>query len=519
MISILQIISIVASVGGGGGLLIFAYNRQERAKRLLQEAEHSRQFAKKEIDSERRESTLKLKDELHKRRVQFENEMHQERKEHERAQRRVEKRSEELKSKKQECDNTYRDLQEKERTLARSADELRMNEEKFKKVYSDLIAKLERVSNMTQEEARRQIVETLESEVRHTQEKWINKVEEEAKAKAKEKSIKVVVDAMQRYTAEQVTPHSSSVVQLPNDDMKGRIIGKEGRNIKALEMATGMEFIIGDTPELITIAGFNPIRREVARRSLEKLIVDGRINPTRIEETVTNVEKEIDDIIEEKGKDAIMQVNLHGVSSDMVKTLGKLHFRTSYAQNVLAHSIEVALLARTIAYELGLDNPDLAARAGLFHDIGKAMSAEYEGPHALVGADLAKRCGESKLVVNGIAAHHEEVPFISMYDPIIIIADTISASRPGARRETLAAYIKRLEQLEEIATSFKGVKKAYALQAGREIRILIQENALNDEDARVVARQVAEKIESTMSFPGQIKANVIRETRSIEYAR
>jgi ribonuclease Y len=300
--------------------------------------------------------------------------------------------------------------------------------------------------------------------------------------------------------------------------MKGRVIGKEGRNIKALEMATGMEFVIGDTPEMITISGFNPIRREIARRSLEALVNDGRINPTRIEEMVGKYEKEVDELIQEFGKNTILEFNLQGVHPEIVTLLGKLYFRTSFSQNVLQHSKEVGLFARLIAEELGL-NGDIALRAGLLHDIGKAVTAEVEGPHALIGADIAKRCGEKDEVVNAIGAHHEEIIFKSIYAPIVVIADTISASRPGARRETFAAYVKKLEKLEEIANSFAGVKKAYALQAGREIRIIIEEDQLSDDQAILLAREIAKKIEAEMNFPGQIKVNVIREKRAIEYAR
>ena len=323
---------------------------------------------------------------------------------------------------------------------------------------------------------------------------------------------------MQRYTSDQVTPHSSSIVQLPSDEMKGRIIGKEGRNIKALELATGMEFVIGETPEIISISGFNPIRREVAKRTLNRLISDGRINPTRIEEAVEQVEKELEEIIEEYGKEVVLEFNLQSVHPEIVTLLGKLHFRTSFSQNVLQHCKEVGLFARMIAEELGLDG-QLAMRAGLLHDIGKAVTAEIEGPHAIIGADIAKRCGEDPRVVNAIAAHHQEVPYTSVYSPIVVIADTISASRPGARRETLSAYIKRLEKLEEIAYSFEGIKKAYALQAGREIRIIVEEDQLDDDKAVILARNIAEKIEQEMNFPGQIKVNVIRERRAIDYAR
>jgi ribonuclease Y len=358
----------------------------------------------------------------------------------------------------------------------------------------------------------------LSAEVKHTNEKWIQKVETDTKDKAKERAADIIVTAMQRYTADYVPAATSAAVHLPSEDMKGRIIGKEGRNIKSLEMATGMEFVIGDTPEVITISGFNPIRREIARRSLEALVNDGRINPTRIEETVAKFELEIDELIQEYGKNTILEFNLQGVHPEIVTLLGKLYFRTSYSQNVLQHSKEVGYFARMIAQELGLDG-ELALRAGLLHDIGKAVTAEVEGPHALIGADIAKRCGENDLVVNAIGAHHEEIVFKSIYAPIVVIADTISASRPGARRETFTAYIKKLEQLEEIAHSYPGVKKAYALQAGREIRIIIEEDQLGDEQALQLAREVAARIEQEMNFPGQIKVNVIREKRAIEYAR
>ena len=372
---------------------------------------------------------------------------------------------------------------------------------------------------MTKEEARKTLLKMLEEDVLLSNKKWVQKVEEDARQHAKEKATTIIVDAMQRHVADHVAAHSSGIVYLPSEDMKGRIIGKEGRNIKALEMATGMEFIIEGNAESITISGFNPIRREVARRSLEKLMIDGRINPTRIEETVQSCEQEIDEAIVQYGKSALLDFNIHGVKDEMVQLLGKLQFRTSFSQNVLSHSIEVARFARMIAEELGLPRPDIALRGGLFHDIGKALSAEIEGTHAILGAEIAKRCGEDPLVVNAIAAHHEEVPFTSIYGPIVMIADALSASRPGARRETLSTYLKRLEKLEDIAHGFEGVKRAYALQAGREIRVIVEESTLTDEQAFSLAHTIARKIETDMAFPGQIKVNVIRETRSIEYAR
>lgn len=515
---------ILAAVSGvfavtGVILLFLTKNKFAAANQAVQEAQKALNQVRKDIDTERREAMIKLKDELYRRRSEFDIEAKREYAELERFQAKLNARYENIEAKELRCEELRKELQHKERSLLKTSDQLRLHEVRLKALHEELMIQLENITSMSQEEARHILFKNLEAEVRHSQEKWIQKIEEETRHAAKEKAINIIIGAMQRHGTEQVAPHSSGVVHLPNDEMKGRIIGKEGRNIKSLEMATGMEFVIGDTPEVITISGFNPIRREVARRALEKLIADGRINPTRIEETVLQCEKEINDIIEEHGKNAIMQFNLQGVKPEMVSLLGKLYFRTSFSQNVLAHSIEVGLFARMIAEELGLPHPEIALRGGLFHDIGKALSAEHEGPHALIGAEVAKRCGEDPLVVNAIAAHHEEVPFASPYAPIVMLADMISASRPGARRETLTAYIKRLEQLEEIAYSFPGIKKAYAVQAGREIRIIVEEELLNDEQAMALARDIARKIEEDMAFPGQIKVNVIREKRSIEYAR
>lgn len=514
-----MILIAIAVLGLSFLLIAIAYRKFYTSQQLAQQAQQKLDDTKREIETERREALLKLKDELHKRRMEFDLEIKRERGELERLQSKLAMRYDSIEKKEQRLEDLQRELQQKERVVLRSQDQVRLNEQKIKSLYDELIAKLEQVSSMSKEEARQVLYNTLESEVRHSQEKWVQKIEEDTRQMAKEKAIQIVVGAMQRYAADQVAPHSSGVVHLPNEEMKGRIIGKEGRNIKALEMATGMEFVIGDTPEIITISGFNPIRREVARRTLEKLIADGRINPSRIEETVVQCEQEIEEMVEEYGKKAILEFNLQGVKPEIVALLGKLHFRTSFSQNVLVHSIEVGLFARMIAEELGLSHPEIALRGGLFHDIGKALSAEHEGPHALLGAEVAKRCGEDPLVVNAIAAHHEEVPFISVYSPIVMIADTISASRPGARRETLSAYIKRLEKLEEISQAFDGVKRAYAIQAGREIRVIVEEEMLSDDQSIILARTIARKIEQEMAFPGQIKVTVIREKRAIEYAR
>lgn len=500
------------------GALLYVMRRATEARTLIAQAEERQKNIKRDVDAERRDAQLKVKDELYKKRQEFEYEMKRERQELERSHAKLQEKSEALDSKEQRLEELKRDLQLKERALTRTADTLRTQETRLKVLYQELITKLERVSGMHVEEAKRVLMETIEDEVKLSCAKWVQKAEEEAREVAKERGLSIVVNAMQRYTADQVGYHASGVVHLPNEEMKGRIIGKEGRNIKSLEMATGMEFVIGEAPDLITISGFNPIRREVAKRSLEKLIHDGRINPTRIEETVTQCEKEIEEMIQEYGKQSVLEFNLQGLHPEIITMLGKLHFRTSFTQNVLMHAKEVGTFARMIAEELGLDGA-LALRAGLLHDIGKAVTAEVEGPHAMIGGDIARRCGESPLIVNAIAAHHEEVPFASVYGPIVVIADIVSACRPGARRETLSTYLKRLEKLEDIANSFEGVKKSYALQAGREVRIIVEENAMDDDRSALLAREVARKIEREMAFPGQIKVNVIREKRTIEYAR
>lgn len=499
-------------------VFFFARKKTREASQLLTHADEKWKNVKRDVENERREALLKIKDEIYKRRSEFEVDIKRERLDVERQQAKLNSKYEAIEKKEIQLDELKNELQQKERKMSRLSETLHSNEEKLKVLYNELIAKLENIGGISKEQAKKELSDTIQAEVHLASQKWVQKVEEDYKTNAKNKAIEITVTAMQRYTVDQVAQHSSSVIHLPNEDMKGRIIGKEGRNIKALEMATGMEFVIGDTPEIITISGFNPIRREIARRSLEKLIIDGKINPTRIEEVVGLCERELDEIIQEYGKNAVLDFNLQGIHPEIVTLLGKLQFRTSFSQNVLDHSKEVGYFSRMIAEELGLDG-QIALRAGLLHDIGKAVTAEVEGPHAMIGGDIAKRCGEHPFVVNAIAAHHEEVPFISIYSPIIMIADTISASRPGARKETLAAYVKRVEKLEEIANSFDGVKKAYALQAGREVRVIVEEDSLDDEKAAILARDIAAKVERDMNFPGQIKVNVIREKRAIEYAR
>jgi ribonuclease Y len=509
---------IIGAGCGSSATVFFFYKKRKQLVYAKIQAQEMLEKAKNKAEQERRDMLLDLKNELHRRRSEFDLEIRKSRVDASQIQAKIQKRQDTLDHRETVLDDLRQELVQKERDVARRLDTLSNDEIKIKRLYDDFVTKLERLSGMGTEEAKRILLESLEHEVTMSQQKWIAKVEAETKDIAKDKTIRTLCNTMERYLAETVTMHSSSVIQLPNEEMKGRIIGKEGRNIKALEMATGMEFVIGDTPEIITISGFNPIRREVARRSLMKLMQDGRINPTRIEEIVAKCESEIEQTIEEIGHQTVLEFGFRGVHKELEKFLGKLHFRTSYTQNNLVHSKEVAYFARMIALELGLDG-EIAARAGLLHDIGKAVSAEVEGPHASIGGDLAKEYGENVVIINAISAHHEEVPAISPYAFIVHIADAISASRPGARKETLSTYIKRLEQLEEMANSFEGVKKAYALQAGREIRVIVDEDNLDDEKAAQLARELAKRIEQEMNFPGEIKVNVIREKRFIQAAR
>jgi ribonucrease Y len=514
----MMILVIVGVVLGALAVYFYFKAQSEQYGKVKFNAQEIVRQAKEEAELERRNAFTNLKNELYKKRSDFDLELKKDRIEQQRLLHKMQKKEDLIEHREMMLDELRQELQQKERDLSRRLDTLTVDEVKLKRVYSDLVSKLEQLSGMKRDDAKRILFESLEKEVTLENQKWIAKASEESKEIAKEKAVSILSSTMQRYLAEQVTLHSSSVIQLPSEEMKGRIIGKEGRNIKALEMATGIEFVIGDTPEIITISGFNPIRREVAKRALNKLIQDGRINPTRIEEVVAQCEKELDANIEEIGQQAVLEFGIRGMNPELIKLLGKLHFRTSFTQNNLSHSKEVAYFARMLAAELGVDQ-NIAARCGLLHDIGKAVSAEVDGPHALIGSDLAKKYGEDPIVVNAIASHHEEVPAKNIYGLITHIADAISASRPGARRETLSTYIKRLEQLEEISNKFDGVKKAYALQAGREIRVIVDECSLDDEKATLLAREIAKKIEEEVNFPGQIKVNVIREKRIIEYAK
>lgn len=467
--------------------------------------------ARREADSIKKEAILEAKEEVHKLRSDFERESRERRNEIQRLERRLIQREESL-DKKGEL------LERKEDGINKKILEVEQLDQKVQSLYEEQRSELERISNLSSEEARNILLEEVRREIKHETAMMIKDIELKAKEEADKKSREIITTAIQRCAADHVSESTVHVVALPNDEMKGRIIGREGRNIRTLETLTGVDLIIDDTPEAVILSSFDPIRREVARIALEKLIVDGRIHPARIEEMVERAMKDVENDIKEEGEQATFETGVHGLHPEIIKLLGRLKYRTSYGQNVLKHSVEVSYLAGLMASELGLD-VNLARRAGLLHDIGKGVDQEYEGPHALIGGDLAKKYHESPAVVNAIAAHHGDVEMLSLEAVLVQAADAISAARPGARRETLEAYIKRLEKLEEIATSYEGVEKSYAIQAGREIRIMVKPDQVDDAGAIEMARNIVKNIEEQLEYPGQIKINVIRETRAVDYAK
>ena len=464
-----------------------------------------------EADSIKREALLEAKEESIRTKNELDKEIRERRNEVQRNERRVQQKEETL-------DRKTEQIERKEQSLTAREESLRKQKEEVTQLQEKRIQELERISGLTSEQAKEHLLKIVEEDVKHDSAIMIKEVEAEAREEADKRAKEIVIGAIQRCAADHVAESTISVVQLPGDEMKGRIIGREGRNIRTLETMTGVDLIIDDTPEAVVISGFDPIRREVARIALERLIVDGRIHPARIEEMVEKAKKEVDAKIKEEGEAATLEVGVHGIHPELVKLLGKLRFRTSYGQNALKHSIEVAQLSGLIAGEFGLDIR-LAKRAGLLHDIGKAVDHEMEGSHVQLGADLCRKYKESQIVTNTVESHHGDVEATSLIACIVQAADTISAARPGARRETLETYTTRLKQLEEITNSFKGVSNSYAIQAGREVRVMVVPEQVNDAEMILLARDISKKIENEMEYPGQIKVNVIRESRVTDYAK
>ncbi len=476
----------------------------EKAREIIDEALKTAETKKREALLEAKEESLKAKNE-------FERETKERRAELQRYEKRVLTKEETL-------DRKTEALEKKESRLAAKEAELDKIRQDVEEFHEKQLQELEKISGLTSEQAKEYLIKTVEEEVKHETALLIKDLESKAKEEADKKAKDYVVTAIQRCAADHVAETTISVVQLPNDEMKGRIIGREGRNIRTLETMTGVDLIIDDTPEAVILSAFDPIRREVARIALEKLIVDGRIHPARIEEMVEKAQKEVEIMIREAGEAATLEVGVHGIHPELVKLLGKMKFRTSYGQNALKHSIEVAILSGLLAGEIGVD-VRLAKRAGLLHDIGKSIDHEVEGTHVQIGVDLCRKYKESQTVINAVEAHHGDVEFQSLIACIVQAADTISAARPGARRETLETYTNRLKQLEDITNGFKGVDKSFAIQAGREVRVMVVPEQISDADMVLLARDLSKKIENELEYPGQIKVNVIRESRVTDYAK
>jgi ribonuclease Y len=482
----------------------------QKIKAAEGEAVRFAEDSRKKAEALLREADLEVKDRLFKLKSEFDADTKDTRGELKKREARLMHKEENIDRKSEQLERREREQSRMERHLTKREGKIERKELEYNELIEDQKRQLEKISGLTVDQAKELLIRAMENEARHEGAKFIKRIENETKEQADKKAKKILATAIQRYAGDFVAERTVSVVQLPSDEMKGRIIGREGRNIRALEAATGIDLIIDDTPEAVILSGFNPVRREVARISLMRLISDGRIHPARIEDVVKKVEQEVDVAIKEAGEQAAFDLGVHGIHNELVKFLGRLKFRTSYAQNVLQHSVEVGFLSGIMASELGL-NVKMARRMGLLHDIGKSIDHEVEGPHAVIGC-------ESPKVVHAVAAHHEDVPPNSVYALLVQAADGLSGARPGARKELLENYIKRLEDLENIANSFKGVANTYAIQAGRELRVIVESNKISDEESILLSRDVVKKIEESLTFPGQIKVTVIRETRAVEYA-
>ena len=497
------------------GILVGMAYRKKIAESKIQGAENEAKrlvdLAKIEAENLKKEEIFKAKEEIMTNRKELDQEIKERRGE-------IQKQEARLIQKEENLERRSENFEKKERELDRELQEIEKQKEEVKQLHSEEMVQLQKIASLTKEEAKARLLSEMDKELTAEKAKLIREKEQKAKEDSTKNAKEILSYAIQKCAADHSQETTVSIVSLPNDDMKGRIIGREGRNIKALETLTGIDLIIDDTPEAVVLSGFDPLRREVAKIALEKLIDDGRIHPAKIEEMVEKAKEEIDTTIKEEGERAVLETGVIGLHPDLVKLIGKLKYRTSYGQNVLNHSIEVSNLARIMADELGLD-PKLARRAGLLHDIGKALDHDMEGTHVEIGVEVLKKYKENPLVINAVEAHHGDVEPQTLEAVLVQAADAISASRPGARRETLEAYIKRLQNLEEIADSFEGVEKSFAIQAGREVRLIVKPDKITDDKMTILARDVAKRIENEMDYPGQIKVNVIRETRVSDYAK
>ena len=519
--NIVSLIAIGVAVLLSGALIFILAQKKSGASSILrarQEAKDVVDKAQEEAEKFRREAQIEAKEKLINLKSDFERQTRDRRRKFNETERRLVKKEENLERKYQGLERKEREFANKEYRLNSREKEIEGKARKYDELNQKAIEELERIAAITQEEAKRELQKKIEDEAKLEAVQAVRKIEEETREKGQALAREIISQAIQRSAAEHVVETTVSVVDLPSDDMKGRIIGREGRNIRALELATGVDIIVDDTPEAVILSSFDPIRREMARLAIEKLVVDGRIHPARIEEIVETVKKELEEAIKQEGESVMLELQIQDLHPELINLLGKLKYRTSYGQNVLQHSKEVAFLAGIMARELGLD-VNVAMRAGLLHDIGKAVDREVEGTHTELSVDLARKHGESERVIDAIASHHRDMDFPSIEAVLVQAADTLSAARPGARRELLEAYIKRLEKLEEIANSYEGVAKAFALQAGREIRIIVESQKITDEKATVAAKDIAQKIKEELEYPGKIKVTVIREMRAVEYAR